>query len=147
MKENLISMNTQVATHLYYLNEFNSVLERDLREFFSQQKSDNCWPEMFTLVRDATISFCDSRFLIDQPSFIFALLQRHPHLMTTYLEPSELTIDPDGETSLYDFLCDTFLNEQTEKAMGIGVELEVFAEENGVINLTPKFTASNLEVH
>lgn len=147
MKENFISINAQISAQLDCFNEFNNIIEQEIRALFAQVNSDNCWPEMYLLVRDTTLSFCDSNFLLDQSSFIFALLHLYPELMTTYVEPTQLTPNPDNETSPYDFLCDIFLDVKLSEAMEIGLELGVFTENNGIINLTPKFNVSSLEVH
>ncbi len=118
------------------LEEFKHKLNQQILTIFSDQKSEIPQKMMSCVYSEAT-QFFDHQMQSNMPSFINTLIYNYPDFLTTYKPLDELTVDPDGETSIYDLMHDCFCEIILNDSIQLGVQQGVFAEHEDSIDLTP----------
>ncbi|WP_206483007.1 hypothetical protein [Thalassotalea sp. G2M2-11] len=119
---------------------FDENLEAEFYRILKQnRKNTDIVEELFVRTHSKCEALLDNYMFDDIQNFTIELLRRHPQLITTYVDIDSLPTDEDQQTSICDSLFYLFFELKINQAFQIGVDLGVFEENEGTINLTPDY--------
>ncbi len=97
---------------------------------------------MFTLVQSSAVKFFDAQMYENLPKFISVLIALNPEIIMTSkkinLIPVDEDEDGDKETTIYDQVCDFFVEALCDDSIKLGIGIGVFKENDGNVDLTPE---------
>jgi len=126
---------------------FGENVEAEFYRILKQnRKNTDIVEELFVRTHGKCEALFDKYMLEDTPNFIIELLRRHPQLITTYVDIDTLPKDEVQQTSICDSLFYLLFELKINQAFRIGVDLGVFKENEGSINLTPDYRSCSDQI-
>jgi hypothetical protein len=100
---------------------------------------------MLTLIHRLGVEFFDAQMHEDLPKFIAVLVALNSEIIMTSKKINSLNVDidedGDEEVTIYDQMCDLFIEFLFFDSLKLGVDFGVFKERDGYVDLTPEIAA------